>query len=473
MIFDRIYFMKVIIFATGFRKELEPLVSYRPSPLLQVTDKPLIFHVIEAVIKEGVKEIDCILHHYPEQIEQRLGNGERWGIKIRYHLIKEHDHPFLMVKTITKQWDTSPFLIAQGDLLPLDINIQQDGVTLFQHQGKWTGWGIICKNELDQTTAETKIEDLPQLIGDFHTKEVKAILSGQTLTDLVEANRLEISKERPDLLFPTTSHQIEPGIWISRGVVIEPGAMILPPVFIGDHSHIRSGATVGPQAIVERHSLIDNKSRIENSLICRNSYVGENLEIQQCIVDRNSLINLEHGTSLNIQEQFILSDTSPPSFTKYFFNWLERGLALAFFILLSPIYLFLLITSDQKKQEVLSLPTSDASYEWKTFTLASFIHKHFFQRLPYLIEIMKGNLHFMGVSPRTADEVEKMAKDWKLLYLQSKNGLITLSQVDHGKNATADEQYASEAYYAVHMGFFFDCKLFFRWLLKKLFNLGH
>lgn len=460
--------MKALIFATGYKKELEPLVSYRPSPLLQIADKPLIFHIIEAILKQGVKEIECILHHYPEQIEQRLGNGERWGINIRYHLVKEHDHPFPMVRTITKQWDESPLLIAQGDLLPLDITLQQDKTTLFHYQGKWTGWGIIPKTELNQTTGETRVEDLPRLIEDYHTKEVSSIVSAQSLSDLNEANRQQISKEEPDLLFPTTSHQVEPGIWISRGVVIEPGAMILPPVFIGDHSHIRSGATIGPQSVVERHSLIDNKSRIENSLICRNSYVGENLEIQDCIVDRNSLINLEHGTSLNIQEQFILSDTSLPSFGKHLFSWLERGLALAFVILLSPIFLLLWATSEKKEIEVLSLPASDVSYEWKTFTLAFFTKRHFFQRLPFLWEIVKGNLHFIGVSPRSTENVEQMPKDWQRLLLKSKNGLITLTQVDHGKHATADQQYASEAYYAVHMSFSFDCKLFLRWLFKKL-----
>lgn len=460
--------MRALILATGYRKELEPLVSYRPTSLLHFADKPIIFHVIEALISQGVKDVDCILHHFPEQIEQRLGNGERWGIKIRYHLIKKHDHPFPMMKTISKHWNDDPILIAQGDLLPLTIDIKKGAPVLFFHKETWTGWGIIHKNSLDKTFNETTPEHFPQLIGKYQARNVETILSAQSLSDLNRGNQEQISKPKPNILFPTTAHQVEPGIWISRGAVIEPGAMILPPVFIGDHSHIRSGATIGPNTVIERHALIDNQSRIQHSLVCRDSYIGENLEINECIVDRNSLINLEHGTALNIREQFILSDTSLPSFGNYLTEWMERGIALIFCLLLAPVYFFLLLSRDKKELQVVDLPASENPLEWKTFSLPYFSTHSFFQRLPHLWEIVKGNLHFIGVTPRTPDEVEEMAKEWKKLYLRSKNGLITLSQLDHGKHATADEQYASEAYYAVHMGFFFDCRLFLRWLRNKL-----
>ncbi len=86
-----------------------------------------------------------------------------------------------------------------------------------------------------------------------------------------------------------------------------------PPVLIGEFCQIKSGAHIGPNAIIENHCIIDHNSLIENSLVCQNSYVGESLEVQNCIVDRNSLINLSHGTDLDIQEKFLLSEIYPPS----------------------------------------------------------------------------------------------------------------------------------------------------------------
>lgn len=467
--------MKALIFAIGYQKNVEPLVNYKPSTLLHIADKPIIFHVIESLINQGVKEIECILHHFPEQIEKRLGDGERWGIRIRYHLIKDPDQPFPMIQTISKKWRDAPIIIGQGDLLPKLPAISQfdpSTTTLIFDNQRWTGWGVIPQKKLKEISKNANVQDLPYQLGTYEIVEGNTLLCTQTLSELVKGNQEQISKQKPDILFPTTSHQVEPGIWISRGVTIEPGAMILPPVFIGIHSQIKSGATIGPNTVIERNSIIENQSRVENSLVCQNSYIGENLEITRCIVDRNSLINLEHGTTLIIQEQFILSDTSLPPFSNYFFGLMERGLAFAFLILLTPIYLFLWATSVKKTFKALCIPTSTIPYEWKTFTLSSFHSRYafikFFHRLPYLWEIVKGNLHFIGITPRKVNEVEEMPDDWKKLYLKSKNGLITLAQINHGKSITTDELYASEAYYSVHMSFLFDCKLFIRWLIKKL-----
>lgn len=464
-------FMRTLLLGTGYHHELEPLVSYRPSLLLHVADKPVIFHVIESVIQLDCKEIHILLNHYPEQIEKRVGTGERWGINIYFHLIKDPNAPFSMIKVISRQWDDNLVLIGQGDRLPGLPNLQQTEIKMFYNDEAWSGWGTLSADQLRSLPTDKSFHEIPNLIGGYAKEAVDTLIDCSNLQGLFEANRNQLNKEEPDLLFPTSAYQVEPGIWISRGAVLEPGAIILPPVFLGADCHISSGATVGPNSIIERSTLVGTRSRVENSLICQHSYIGENLEINSCIVDRNSLANLKHGIVLDIHEQFILSDTTIPPIGHYLFEILERGTALLLLALLFPIYFWLKKSCGTKRFEAVILPASNKKEIWKTMPLTSFIPQtplqKFFKRLPYLWEIALGNLHFIGVSPRSPEQIEEMPLDWKQMYLQSKSGLITLAQLDYGQQADLDEQYASEAFYAAHMSLYFDCKLFLRWLLKK------
>ena len=93
--------------------------------------------------------------------------------------------------------------------------------------------------------------------------------------------------------------------------------------------------------------------------------------------------------------------------------------------------------------------------------------QNFFKRIRTLINIIKGDVHFVGVTARSIEDARKLPPDWQKLYLKSKVGLITLADLDYGMYPTGDELYAAETYYAIHMNMWFDIKLCFRWLKKS------
>jgi len=86
--------MKAVILATGHCPGMDPLISYRPTPLLNVADKPIIFYIIEFLVQKGIRNIDLVISHLPEQIEEKLDDGKRWGAEICYHLAKDPNYPF-------------------------------------------------------------------------------------------------------------------------------------------------------------------------------------------------------------------------------------------------------------------------------------------------------------------------------------------------------------------------------------------
>lgn len=76
--------MKAMILAAGLGTRMRPLTLTTPKPLLKVGGKCLIEYHIERLVAAGVT--DVIINHawLGEQIEAYLGDGSRYGARIRY-----------------------------------------------------------------------------------------------------------------------------------------------------------------------------------------------------------------------------------------------------------------------------------------------------------------------------------------------------------------------------------------------------
>jgi MurNAc alpha-1-phosphate uridylyltransferase len=76
--------MKAMILAAGRGERMRPLTDHTPKPLLVAGGKPLIVHHIERLAAAGTREIVINHAHLGERIEAALGDGGRWGVRIRY-----------------------------------------------------------------------------------------------------------------------------------------------------------------------------------------------------------------------------------------------------------------------------------------------------------------------------------------------------------------------------------------------------
>lgn len=73
-----------LIFAAGLGERMRPLTEHTPKPLLPVGGKPLIEWHLERLAAAGVHYVVINTSHLAEQFPQRLGDGSRWGLRIRY-----------------------------------------------------------------------------------------------------------------------------------------------------------------------------------------------------------------------------------------------------------------------------------------------------------------------------------------------------------------------------------------------------
>lgn len=73
-----------LIFAAGLGERMRPLTNHTPKPLLKVGGKPLIEWHLEKLAAIDVRYVVINTSHLAEQFPEALGDGSRWGMRIRY-----------------------------------------------------------------------------------------------------------------------------------------------------------------------------------------------------------------------------------------------------------------------------------------------------------------------------------------------------------------------------------------------------
>ena len=73
--------MKAMIFAAGLGTRLKPLTDTMPKALVPICGQPLLYHVIDKLVKAGYDRIVVNVHHFPDQIIDFL-KAHDFGVRI-------------------------------------------------------------------------------------------------------------------------------------------------------------------------------------------------------------------------------------------------------------------------------------------------------------------------------------------------------------------------------------------------------
>jgi len=76
--------MKAMILAAGRGERMRPLTDACPKPLLEAGGRALIEHHLVALAAAGFRDLVINIAHLGARIPERLGDGARYGVSIRY-----------------------------------------------------------------------------------------------------------------------------------------------------------------------------------------------------------------------------------------------------------------------------------------------------------------------------------------------------------------------------------------------------
>ena len=144
--------------AAGRGDRLRPLTDNTPKPLLPVGDKPLITHLIGALVAAGFVDLVINHSHLGLEIETALGDGTDLGARIVYS--PEPGAPLNTGGGIVNALPllgTGPFLVVNGDL--------------------WTDYPFAKLHSPRESLAHLVLVDNPEhnLEGDFGLRDERVI----------------------------------------------------------------------------------------------------------------------------------------------------------------------------------------------------------------------------------------------------------------------------------------------------------
>jgi len=258
---------QAIILAAGEGQRLRPLTVYKPKVMIPIGNKPILQYIVEALVKEGIREIVLVVGYRKEVVMSHFGDGRAFGANIKY-VFQDVQLGTGHALKLAEEKAEDLFLVLPGD------------------------------NIVESRTISPLIElDFPAILvkeGEESSKYGVVIEEGGTLREIVERPKMG-SSNLINTVYPwdilRINHFVLKGISSSTAGRIEGHALIKGKVRIGKGTRIRSytyvlgpavigeNCEIGPNVCIFPSTSIGDGSRISPFTEIRNSIIGEGVRI--------------------------------------------------------------------------------------------------------------------------------------------------------------------------------------------------
>jgi NDP-sugar pyrophosphorylase family protein len=306
--------MQAVILAAGEGKRVRPLTRSRPKAMIPVANRPIIQYVIEALLKNGIRDIIVVVGYRKEQVTRFLNQ-----LEIPVEVVIQNKqlgtaHALKCAESFIK----GDFLLLPGDNY---IDHQSIGkikeiknIMLVKEHPNPSNFGVVMLKDGFVTGIIEKPEHSPSfmvstgifsLTKDFfsHIREnditdaISSMLaSGEKLKavmaddwqdaiypwDLLKMNK-RLLKDLPELREGTTSRQ-------TIITTIGPNTLISGPVIIGNDCEIGPNCCIMPYTSIGSRAKIEPFTLMANSLVMDDTSIGSHSRIIDAITSEGCRI---------------------------------------------------------------------------------------------------------------------------------------------------------------------------------------
>lgn len=154
----------MVIMAGGKGIRLRPHTQNCPKPMLSVSGKPMLEHIIERAKSQGFSHFILAVHYLGQMIEEYFGNGEQLQVRIDY-LREQLPLGTAGALSLLEQRPEAPIVVTNGDVLTdihygelLDFHIRHNaGATMAVRVYEWQHpFGVVQIKGIDIVGFEEK-----------------------------------------------------------------------------------------------------------------------------------------------------------------------------------------------------------------------------------------------------------------------------------------------------------------------------
>jgi len=315
--------MRAVIPVAGVGTRLRPHTYSLPKVLLNVAGKPILAHIMDAIIEQGIRKATIITGYMRKTVESFI--KERYDIEVDFVSQKESIGLGHAIWVGAETYDDEPLMIILGDtVFDVDLKLAEKsglssiGVKRVEDPRRFgvvvkSSEGIITKfvEKPKEFVSDMAIVGLyyianPGLLKECLNEMINNDIQTRGEYQLTDALQLMLEKGekfstflvdgwfdcgKPETLLSTNRHLLDKLVQFP-----EPnGSVIVPPVFIapdakivrsiiGPYATVADGATVEDSII--RDTIISNGAKVTSSLL-NESIIGNNAQVKGNFIKMN------------------------------------------------------------------------------------------------------------------------------------------------------------------------------------------
>ncbi|KAI8894489.1 nucleotide-diphospho-sugar transferase [Globomyces pollinis-pini] len=284
---------------SGFGTRLRPLTLTKPKPLVEFSNKPMILHQIEALVKAGVTDIVLAVNYRPEIMADFIERYEKeLGVHITFSIENEPlgtAGPLALASDILKK-DESPFFVLNSDVIcdfPFEDMLKfhnahgKEGTIMVTRVDEPSKYGVVvCKED---TSVIERFVEKPAV---FVSNKINAGLYvfSPSILQRIKPEPTSIEKDIfPNMAADLNLHAMElPGFWMDVGQPkdfltgtclylasvhkkfperLQNGTQFIGNVLVDPTAEIGENCRIGPNVVIGPNVKIGNGVRIRRSVI--------------------------------------------------------------------------------------------------------------------------------------------------------------------------------------------------------------
>jgi NDP-sugar pyrophosphorylase family protein/lipopolysaccharide/colanic/teichoic acid biosynthesis glycosyltransferase len=458
--------MRALVIVDRLGAELAPLTEKLPVACLPIAGKELAVYTIEELIGAGIRDLTLVASAQGEQRSvSTLGDGQRWGARIR-HVLSRGEESAASLWSRFERSEGEAIVVLRGDVL------RSPAASAFLDEAQSRTGDLICGTFaadprggllLVRPGCPDPNEHLDRLSWSAPSPAAPdkdcipcagALNCLQDLPAFHQANRDLIAGRLEGL--EVAGRSVALGLTAGRGANVSAKSLKQGMAYVGAHSRVHSEAELLGEVVIGDAVVVDRAATIRDSVILPHTYVGELVEVRNAIVSGNDLMRVDTGARLSISEAFLLGKLGRAD-ARHRQSWLDRLLGLVLLVLSVPLWpLAAAAAALSGKRPVLTrgelvgnrAPLLGTGSGGRYFVARSWNTAiPVLRALPRLLDVVRGDLRLIGVSPLTPEESSNRTEDWQMVRDRAPVGLLGPTQLNLEQDAPLEERLLSDAFY--------------------------